>query len=410
MVTLHAGTIAWRVGVVALVVLMNALVGAAANRIARERRSERDAVAQWRDGDARTARRAMRSLGRYISPTQLGITLASLAIGWTGAPALGAPMQRISELFGAPVSGSIAETGAMVAIAFTTLTILHIAIVMFGRKLLTVGIHESANGMTAAEPVAPTARDAADRAMIAGVVDFHSKKARDVMRPRTDVVALDVEATERELRALLRRERYSRYPVYEGTLDNVIGVFLGKDFWLAESGVESFSVRHYLRPALYVPDSRLAERVLEDVRRMRAHMAIVLDEYGGTAGILTLEDLVEQVFGAIGDEHDGAQRDAIETDGVLELAGSLTLHDVRRDHQVPVPDGEWSTLGGYTFARLGRLPRMADRVPFPGGELEVVAMDGRRVAAVRVIRSVRSRWTGTGAISPATRDGRDRTA
>lgn len=393
MVTLHAGTIAWRLGVVALVVLMNALVGAAGNTIAGARRNERDARTQWRDGDARTARRDIRSLGRYVSATQLGIALASLVVGWTGAPALAGPVQRLSELFGARVSGSFAETGAMVVIACTTLTVRHIVIARFGRKLLTVGVHQSANRMVAMEPPAPSVRDAADSAMIAGVVDFHNKKARDVMRPRTDVVALDVEATERELRALLRRERYSRYPVYEGTLDNVIGVFLGKDFWLAEPGVESFSVRRYLRTALYIPDSRLAERVLDDVRRTRAHMAIILDEYGGTAGILTLEDLVEQVFGAIADEHDGAQRDAIETDGVLELAGSLSLLDVRRDHQVPVPDGEWSTLGGYTFARLGRLPRMADRVPFPGGELEVVAMDGRRVAAVRVIRGSRSGWT-----------------
>ncbi|HWE43638.1 MAG TPA: transporter associated domain-containing protein, partial [Gemmatimonadaceae bacterium] len=98
----------------------------------------------------------------------------------------------------------------------------------------------------------------------------------------------------------------------------------------------------------------------------------------------------EQVIGDIADEYDATTRTSIETDGVLELAGSMSLVDVRRDHRVPVPDGEWTTLGGYTFARLGRLPKIADRVPYPGGELEVVAMDGRRVAAVRVIRNVGS--------------------
>jgi len=390
MVTLHAGTIAWRLGVVALVVLMNALVGAAGNTIAGARRNERDPVAKRRDPDARAARRAMTSRGSYISSTQLGITLASLALGWTGAPALVGPVQQLAELFGAQVSPSTAEMGAMVAIASTTLAFLHMVLAGFPAKFRAFAPAEAPGRMPATQRPAQGTRDATDSAMIAGVVDFHSKKARDVMRPRTDIVALDVEATESELRTLLRSERYSRYPVYEGTLDNVIGVFLSKDFWLTEPDAELFTVRRYLRTALYVPDSRLAERVLDDVRRTRAHMAIVLDEYGGTAGILTLEDLVEQVFGAIADEHDGAQRDAIETDGVLELAGSLSLLDVRRDHQVPVPDGEWSTLGGYTFARLGRLPRMADRVPFPGGELEVVAMDGRRVAAVRVIRGSRS--------------------
>jgi putative hemolysin len=126
--------------------------------------------------------------------------------------------------------------------------------------------------------------------------------------------------------------------------------------------------------------------VLDDLRRTRAHMAVVLDEYGGTAGIVTLEDLVEEVIGDINDEYDFAIREAIEANGVLELAGSMSLVDVRSDYRLPIPDGDWTTLGGYTFARLGRVPRIGDRATFPGGELEVVAMDGRRVAAVRVVR------------------------
>ncbi|NUR18940.1 MAG: HlyC/CorC family transporter, partial [Gemmatimonadaceae bacterium] len=228
-----------------------------------------------------------------------------------------------------------------------------------------------------------------------GVFDFHDKKARDVMRPRTEIVAIPSDAGEQELRALLRRERYSRYPVYDDTLDDVIGVFLAKDLWLEEPDERrSFELARYVREVLYVPDSRPAERVLDDLRRTRAQMAVVLDEYGGTAGILTLEDLVEEVIGDIADEYDAATRDSIELDGVLELAGSLSLVDVRRDYRVGIPEGEWTTLGGYTFARLGRLPHVGDRVTFPGGELEVVAMDGRRVAAVRVIRSPAARAAG----------------
>jgi putative hemolysin len=126
--------------------------------------------------------------------------------------------------------------------------------------------------------------------------------------------------------------------------------------------------------------------VLDDLRKTRAHMAVVLDEYGGTAGIVTMEDLVEEVIGDIADEYDLANRLAMETDGVLELAGAMSLVDVRSDYNLRIPEGDWSTLGGYVFSALGRLPRMGDRAPFPGGELEVVAMDGRRVAAVRVHR------------------------
>jgi putative hemolysin len=110
-----------------------------------------------------------------------------------------------------------------------------------------------------------------------------------------------------------------------------------------------------------------------------------------------MEDLVEEVIGDIADEYDFASRESIVTDGVLELAGSLSLIDVRSDYRVQIPEGDWTTLGGYAFAKLGRLPRMGDRIPIPGGEMEVVAMDGRRIAALRIHRA------GTRAIAaPAT--------
>jgi CBS domain containing-hemolysin-like protein len=224
-----------------------------------------------------------------------------------------------------------------------------------------------------------------DSAMLAGVFDFHEKKARDVMRPRTEIVAVEVDSSESDVWSLMRSERYSRYPVYQRSLDDVIGVLVAKDFWLKDPA-QPFELRALMRKPMYVPDTRAAERVLDDLRRSRAHMAVVLDEYGGTSGIVTLEDLVEEVIGDINDEYDFAVREAIEANGVLELAGSMSLVDVRSDYRLPIPEGDWTTLGGYTFARLGRVPRIGDRASFPGGELEVVAMDGRRVAAVRVVR------------------------
>jgi CBS domain containing-hemolysin-like protein len=228
--------------------------------------------------------------------------------------------------------------------------------------------------------------DESDSAMLAGVFDFHEKKVHDVMRPRTEVAALPVDASEAEVREILGRERYSRYPVYQDTLDDVVGVFLAKDLWTMPSA-SSFSLREMMRDPLYVPATRSAVRVLDDLRKTRAHMAVVLDEYGGTAGIVTMEDLIEEVIGDIADEYDLVARESVMVDGVLELAGNLSLIDVRSDHKVHIPEGDWSTLGGYVFGRLGRIPRVGDRVTFPGGELEVIAMDGRRVAGVRVNRA-----------------------
>ncbi len=224
--------------------------------------------------------------------------------------------------------------------------------------------------------------------MLGGVLDFQHKRAHDVMRPRTEIVAVPVEATAEDVRTVLRTERYSRYPVYRESLDDVVGIFLAKDLWALDDGAP-FVLGDMLREAIYVPASVPAERVLTDLRRRRAHMAIVLDEYGGTAGIVTMEDLVEQVIGDIADEDEPATRRSFEFEGVLELAGLLSLIDVRSEHHLDIPDGEWTTIGGYAFAKLGRLPKIGDRVPFPDGELEVIAIDGRRVAALRVLRATR---------------------
>jgi len=428
----------WRLAAVAGLVLANAFFVAAEFALVGARRSKIDDMAQGGDRKAKAAQNALQHLDRYISATQLGITIASLALGWIGEPAFAGLISAGFEKLGARVSESVAETSAAVTIAFIIITFLHIVVGELAPKSLALAkpegvsrhvarplalfahvmspaiwvLNGASNMMLRVVGVKPAsgsehvhspeelrllvmqsrahgALDESDTAMLAGVFDFHNKKSRDVMRPRTEIVAIDVDAPEAEVRALLRRERYSRYPVYRETLDDVIGVFLAKDLWLeeVESGERNFSIERYVREALYVPDSRPAERVLDDLRRTRAHMAVVLDEYGGTAGILTLEDLVEEVIGDIADEYDAKTRDSIVTDGVLELAGSLSLVDVRSNHKLPIPEGEWTTLGGYVFAKLGRVPKNGDRAPFPGGELEVVAMDGRRVAAVRVIRA-----------------------
>ena len=219
------------------------------------------------------------------------------------------------------------------------------------------------------------------------------KRARDLMRPRTEIAALQVDATPDDILELVRAERYSRYPVFRDSLDDVLGVFLAKDLWLHDES-KPFVLANKVRPVPYVPDTRAAERVLEDLRRSRAHLAVVLDEFGGTAGIVTLEDLIEEVVGDINDEYDFATRQAVESNGVLELDGTMSLAEARAEFGLRIPAGDWNTIGGFVFGELGRIPRMGDRVPMTTGELEVVAMDGRRVAAVRVLAPKAALATG----------------
>jgi CBS domain containing-hemolysin-like protein len=429
------GAIALRLAAVFLLVFANAFFVAAEFALVAVRRSRIDQMAAEGDGSARVVQGALQNLDRYISGTQLGITLASLALGWIGEPALAALVDHLLQTVGIPVPRGTAHSVAGVATAFALITFLHIVLGELAPKSLALVVPEAVSKWVArplilfskiAAPAIWVLNGAAnvllrlvglrpasesshvhspeelrllvmqarahgtlnesDSNMLAGVFDFHDKRSRDVMRPRTDVVALPVDATTEEVMEVVRRERYSRYPVYRDSLDDMVGVFLAKDLLLYD-GDEPFLLEHFVREALYVPDTRPAERVLDDLRRTRAQMAVVLDEYGGTAGILTLEDLVEEVIGDINDEYDQAIREAIESDGILELAGSMSLVDARSDYRLTIPDGDWTTLGGYAFGKLGRLPKVGDRAPFPGGELEVVAMDGRRVAALRVHRT-----------------------
>ena len=425
---------AWRLGLVVLLVLANAFFVAAEFALVSARRSRIDQMASAGDRLAKAAQSAMKNLNRYISATQLGITLASLGLGWIGEPALAELMDRALATFGIRPPGAALHTVAGATTAFVVITFLHIVLgeltpkaialvkaegvsrylvvpLMVFAKVMSPAIsllYGAANVLLRRLGVSPQSDahhvhspeelrllvmqarahgtlDETDSAMLAGVFDFHEKKAYDVMRPRTEVAALAIDSTEEEVWAVVRRERYSRYPVYRDTLDDVLGVFLAKDLWLHD-GQQPFSLKAFVRQALYVPSSKPAERVMDDLRKTRAQMAVVLDEYGGTAGIVTMEDLVEEVVGDIADEYDFASRTAVIMDGVLELAGSMSLVDVRSDYGLRIPEGDWTTLGGYAFGRLGRLPKIGDRVAFPGGELEIIALEGRRVAGLRVHR------------------------
>lgn len=417
---------------VLLLVAANAFFVAAEFSLVAVRRSRIDQLVSEGSRSALVVQKALKELDRYISGTQLGITLASLALGWIGEPAIAVLVDDALGAVGISLPSGAVHSGAAILVAFTVITFLHIVfgelmpksvalirpeavslwitrpLILFSnimspfiallqgtanRLLKLLGVEPASEGAHVHSPeelrlLVMQARahgtlDESDSAMLAGVFDFHNKKAWDVMRPRTDVAAISHDADEEEIRQTLRTERYSRYPVYRETLDDVVGVLLAKDYWLYEKS-EPFQLSEHLREPLFVPATRAAERVLDDLRRTRAHLAVVLDEYGGTAGIVTLEDLVEEVVGDISDEYDLVARESMVTDGVLELAGALSLVDVRSDYGLSIPEGDWTTLGGYAFSALGRLPHLGDRVTFPGGELEVVAMDGRRVAALRV--------------------------
>ena len=287
-----------RLGLVALLVLANAFFVAAEFALVAVRRSRIDQLALAGDKGARTVQGALKHLDRYISGTQLGITLASLALGWIGEPALAAIIDGMLVAIGIGAPSAVSHSAAAITIGFLILMFLHVVVGELAPKSIALTKPEGVSRLVARplmlfstmaypaiwvlngaanvllrlfkiQPVSELEHihsseelrllmtqsadhgrlDATDRAMLAGVFDFHEKKARDVMRPRTEIVALPIDATADEVWSVVRAERYSRYPVYTDTLDDVTGVFLAKDLWLHD-GANRFGNLTYWRAAI----------------------------------------------------------------------------------------------------------------------------------------------------------------
>ena len=226
-----------------------------------------------------------------------------------------------------------------------------------------------------------------DARLLEGVFEFSEKTAEEVMTPRTRVVALRADLSAAQAADVVAEAGRSRYPVYVDSLDEITGVVHAKDILAALRRDPAAPVQQLLRAPLLVPGTREVEDVLTDMKRLSTHMAVVLDEYGGTAGLVTMEDLLEEIVGEIQDEYDERERPADPPGDAALLEGDLPLADFNAAHGATLDDADYNTLGGYLFGQLGRLPRVGDRIGVPPYLFEVAAMDGRRIAKVRMVEA-----------------------
>ena len=236
--------------------------------------------------------------------------------------------------------------------------------------------------------------EADEREMIRGVFEFAETLAREVMTPRTAMVALPVTAGFDELVRVAIEEGHSRYPVYEGTVDSIVGVLLTKDLLPLLANREEieqtgFDIRTVLRPAYFVPGTKLVSELLQELRSQKVHLAVVLDEYGGTHGLVTMEDLLEEIVGEIADEYDEAEPEFEPTpEGDVLIDGGVSVSEVNERFGLRLPEEEFDTVGGYVFGTLGRIPAVGDVVTAPGiegeAELRVEETEERRVSVVRL--------------------------
>jgi putative hemolysin len=422
------------VGIAAVLALVaaNAYFVATEFALVSARKSRLEELIRAGDRKAILAARVIQSLPRYISATQLGITLTSLGLGWVGEPRIAGAFEGLFATLPAGIREFTTHSVAAV-IAFALITSLHIIFGELVPKSIAIVAPEQVSRWLApplmgfawimALPIkilngtaTKTLRllglrspgeqeqvhspeelrilveqsqewgslDAQDARMLEGVFEFSEKTAEEVMTPRTDVVAIPAEATVEAAADVVAEAHRSRYPVYNETLDEISGIVHAKDILRAIRQRPGARVSALVRPPLFVPGTREVEDVLADMKRLKTHMAVVLDEYGGTAGVVTMEDLLEEIVGPIVDEFDAAERPAAPVGTVL-LEGSMPISQFNSEFEERLNDADYTTIGGWIFGQLGRLPRVGDRVPAGSHLFEVAEMEGRRVKRVRLL-------------------------
>ena len=405
-----------------VLVLLNGFFVASEFALVTVRRTRVEQLAEEGRPGARSLRDAIEHLDSYIAACQLGITIASLALGWIGEPALAGLLE--------PAFGEGGGHAVAVAFAFAVITAMHVVagelapkgialqyaegVSLFvvgplrafravfrpviwllnesgwlAARLVGVARHGETESHVDGEELALLVRASAEagalkveeRFLLERVLRFSGLTVASVMVPRTEVVGLAVGMPVAEARRMVREHRYSRYPVYRDSLDDVIGVLHVKDLMAAEEGA---ALDELVRQPLVVPTQVGVNELLRLMRARRVQFGVAVDEYGGTDGIVTLEDVLEEIVGELEDEFERPQRSVPIARDAVRLDG-LDSVDVLGDRLgLAVEEGPYKTVAGYVLERLGRIPRVGEAIEVGGQRLTVVAMDGRRIAELEV--------------------------
>ena len=224
------------------------------------------------------------------------------------------------------------------------------------------------------------------RELLQSIVDFTETVAREVMTPRPDIVAVQVDTSLADLRVLFREEQYSRMPVYRDSLDNILGIVYVKDM-VALPPDATPPLTTLMRSAYFVPESKRGSELLKEMQRRQLHMAIVVDEYGGTAGLVTVEDLLEEIVGEIRDEYDVESETVTdEGGGTFVFSGKVSVDEVHERLGVEIEREGFETVGGFLLSHLGRMPYVGETFEMDELEFEVLEVERRRISKVRVRR------------------------
>ncbi|MCP4631651.1 MAG: HlyC/CorC family transporter, partial [candidate division Zixibacteria bacterium] len=244
-----------------------------------------------------------------------------------------------------------------------------------------------------------------ERELIHGVFDFADTIARQVMTPRTDIEGIPSDAVAEEILSTVTTSRYSRLPVYEESLDNIVGIIHARDVIGILREKNLVILHDIIRKPFFIPDSKPVPELLRDFQRTQSHLAIVLDEFGGTAGLVTLEDLLEEIVGEIQDEYDKERQEWIRAkDGSLSVAADMIVEDFNEEFKAGLPTGDFDTIGGMIVEHLGRLPRGGESTEIDDFRFIVTEREGNRIRRFRVIKLEKPSETNDSSDTPEKED------
>jgi CBS domain containing-hemolysin-like protein len=418
---------------VAVLIAMNGFFVAAEFSLVSVRRTRIQELADEGSRRATMVKVALDDINQYVSTAQVGITICSLSIGLLGEPAVGALIEPwIGDIVGANAVSAIS-----IALTLLVLTYFHVVlgevapknlalqkaerIALFSIPFITTlrriftpiiwafngtadavlrllriepapGMHlihsEEELKMLVSQSSKGGVLEDSEQEMLYNVFDFADTDVAQVMVPRPDVVAFPVDMPPEELLAAVANQPFTRYPIYRGSMDDVAGILHIRDLFTTaeQQGKEKVRVESLLRPAHVVPESKSLAGLLADFRRSKSHMALVIDEYGSLAGIVTLEDLIEEIVGEIDDEHDRPER-PLEVIGEnhIRVDGKYSVEELNERFDLELPQDDYHTIGGVVFGLLGQAPHEGDVVRLGNVRMEVVETDGPRIVHVDII-------------------------
>jgi len=229
--------------------------------------------------------------------------------------------------------------------------------------------------------------DKSAREMIEGIHELPGTTVKEVMLPRIDVVFISIDSQVQELLNTIVDSGHSRFPVYHETLDNVVGILYAKDLLHSMvKGKGEPEIEKIIRPAYFVPESKKLNSLLREFQRRRVHIAVVVDEYGGTSGIVSLEDIIEEIVGEIQDEFDNETEEILKiSDGVLLCDGRASLEDLNSDFGLDVPEDDFDTLGGFVFDLFGKIPVKYEKITYKEIDFIIQHMEGHKILTVKIV-------------------------